>query len=583
MKTSIALQDKPLGEAAHHQNIKELDTLGLSQYVDALSQFIQKCGTPMTIAVQGDWGTGKTSLMRLIQSKLDDDIETIWFNTWQYSQFSMGESLPLSFVRAMSEQVTDGNKVFDAVKGIAKVAAEIGARTTSIGAAALDSVNMSGGGALIDSVQLVRELKGAFEKACEKKLQKQNKSRIVVFIDDLDRIRPQKAIELLETLKIFLDVEHCVFVLAMDFKVVQKGLTALLGEEADEKMTRSFFDKIIQLPFKMPVDSYNVENYLKDLLKQVDIDVRDEQLNTYKNILVQSIGMNPRATKRIINVLILMKIVSEAEDKQTSAQHKLDKDLALFLLVCMQESYPKLYSFIAQNIEEESLFAKLSNFASGEEDNDLEQLLDTPDSRDKLGPFISIFINVIDTDGNGEIDDEEVADIQALMGWVSITSVEPVIAEPSTTKRHLSSQFCMDLSSQFKLRQGLDFTTKKTAHRAKEGDNRRRCFDFNFSPDFSFKLLLTPLSDAKNYVSGEWELDVLLNERSTSSTSSERLDLYRRVYDKLLEAKPTGTEVQLEKEGLSLNLKPLILNQDASAMKALETLCTVHECLKAKV
>jgi uridine kinase len=43
----------------------------------------------MTIAIQGDWGSGKTSMMNMIQEQLDDRVVSTWFNTWQYSQFNM--------------------------------------------------------------------------------------------------------------------------------------------------------------------------------------------------------------------------------------------------------------------------------------------------------------------------------------------------------------------------------------------------------------------------------------------------------------------------------------------------------------
>jgi predicted KAP-like P-loop ATPase len=53
-------------------------------YVDVLTDFIRTCDTPMTIAIQGDWGTGKTSMMNMIQEKLDNKVKSVMFNTWQY-------------------------------------------------------------------------------------------------------------------------------------------------------------------------------------------------------------------------------------------------------------------------------------------------------------------------------------------------------------------------------------------------------------------------------------------------------------------------------------------------------------------
>lgn len=47
------------------------DNLHISNYIEGLSDFIRTCATPMTIALQGDWGTGKTSFMNLVIDHLE--------------------------------------------------------------------------------------------------------------------------------------------------------------------------------------------------------------------------------------------------------------------------------------------------------------------------------------------------------------------------------------------------------------------------------------------------------------------------------------------------------------------------------
>ncbi|MCK7529061.1 MAG: KAP family NTPase [Ignavibacteriales bacterium] len=67
------------------------------------------CQTPFTIAMQGDSGSGKTSMMNLIKAKIDRDytdrVHTIWFNTWQYSQFDMGHQLPVSLLNRFANEM----------------------------------------------------------------------------------------------------------------------------------------------------------------------------------------------------------------------------------------------------------------------------------------------------------------------------------------------------------------------------------------------------------------------------------------------------------------------------------------------
>ena len=72
-----SVNDKPIKSGKEN-------LLGIDSYAEALSQFIQYSATPMTIGVQGEWGTGKTSLMNLIRENLESDeksLATAWVNT----------------------------------------------------------------------------------------------------------------------------------------------------------------------------------------------------------------------------------------------------------------------------------------------------------------------------------------------------------------------------------------------------------------------------------------------------------------------------------------------------------------------
>ena len=95
--------------------------------------------------------------------------------------------------------------------------------------------------------------------------------KVVIYVDDLDRIEPKNAVAILELLKNIFSVPKCVFILAIDYQVVVKGLEHKFGKQTAENEWefRAFFDKIIQLPFMMPMGQYNIGKYVNSLL--VDI------------------------------------------------------------------------------------------------------------------------------------------------------------------------------------------------------------------------------------------------------------------------------------------------------------------------
>lgn len=68
------------------------DLLEIEKYTNGLVNFIESSATPITIGVQGEWGSGKTSLLNTIREELCDKNSAkhyaIWLNTWEYSLLS---------------------------------------------------------------------------------------------------------------------------------------------------------------------------------------------------------------------------------------------------------------------------------------------------------------------------------------------------------------------------------------------------------------------------------------------------------------------------------------------------------------
>ena len=77
------------------------DRFNVGQYINGLSSFILTCDTPMTVSIQGDWGSGKTSMMNMVEANIRNLALPIWFNTWQFSQFSLGNSLAISMMEVL--------------------------------------------------------------------------------------------------------------------------------------------------------------------------------------------------------------------------------------------------------------------------------------------------------------------------------------------------------------------------------------------------------------------------------------------------------------------------------------------------
>ena len=117
--------------------------------------------------------------------------------------------------------------------------------------------------------------------------------------------------------------------------------------EANEREFRSFFDKIIQVPFTMPVGTYTVENVLEQNLGSF-ITTNDEITTAdYTSVVRHTIGTNPRSLKRYLNSFSLLNQVRtiDSDDNEKTAA---SEDFTLFALLGLQVSYPRVYRLIAQ-------------------------------------------------------------------------------------------------------------------------------------------------------------------------------------------------------------------------------------------
>ena len=321
---------------------EEEDLLEISKYVKGLGKFIRECQTPMSIAIQGDWGTGKTSTLNLLKKNLEADKDTngikcVFFNTWQYSQFNMEDSLYVSFVHNLVKQCGGNDEILRTVAAFGKLAFfkaidwKFGTNASEI----LDGFEK----AKKDQMESISKLQEDFAE-----LVKKTGKRLVIFIDDLDRLNPEVAVELLEIIKLFVNVENSIFVLAIDYEVVVKGVRKKYGENLSEEKCRNFFDKIIQLPFKMPVERYNLTELVRKAVQE-QTHMTDEGVNIVAEFISDVMGTNPRTFKRLVNAFFLINSVNEIGEEAESKTKEIN-DVLMFCSLCIQMCLPKLYELM---------------------------------------------------------------------------------------------------------------------------------------------------------------------------------------------------------------------------------------------
>ncbi len=334
-----------------------LNDFGTEHYVNGLIRFIENSDAPITIALQGEWGSGKTSLMNKLEQRLCGDkgkFIGVTVNTWEYSMLASPEVTIIKILQklvgslaapSMKEKV---GRFFDKFSR-ATMKAGLGMFTSETGV--VDDV-LDGFGTNRPSE--LEQLKTVLEESILSRTQDSGKESVLVFIDDLDRLNPPVAVEILELLKNIFTLDRCIFVLAIDYDVVVKGLKPKFGELTDknEREFRSFFDKIIQVPFSLPVNNYRPMNFVLDALQRIDfidgIEREDPRVkDVFTKIVVSSVGKNPRSIKRLINTLSLLDCIRKCNPEKDPFATTSDAKIITFAIVAIQVCYPKIYQLLS--------------------------------------------------------------------------------------------------------------------------------------------------------------------------------------------------------------------------------------------
>lgn len=403
MELKSCITDKPI------ENNSD-DKLKMSRYGTVLSNFIKHSDTPLTVGLQGEWGTGKTSMLyMLLEHFKRENVATSWVNTWEYSMFRNPSETTPAILKGMLTNLklscenegrwTIEEKSKDSVKKVFKFLGNVANQVISNQTGVDINSAVSNETAAIEQAEIA-EIKKEIEVIISKLIDDtSNPYRKVVFlVDDLDRIPPEQAVEVLESLKNLFDVPNCVFVLAIDYDVVVKGLESKFGKktEENEREFRSFFDKIIQVPFSMPTGTYDMGNLLSEKLTSISIAIPEDLNEAYTNVVRYTIGFNPRSLKRYINSFSLLRSLRNSDFEDDAAEFgdnepDAEDDLILFAMIGVQISYPKIFRLITQmsdiydwdkgfanknNIDIESVKLDIQKYGDNDKlDEDWEQII----------------------------------------------------------------------------------------------------------------------------------------------------------------------------------------------------------------
>ena len=255
-------------------NPSEIDLLGFEAVVTPiLSSLADPNLDPLTIGVHGPWGSGKSTILGLLEIELAKNKEylVIKTNPWEYDdQNDVKGSLIADILGAIEEKYKDQESVGEKILGLMK---RISWSRVGI-AVAQGAITMKW-----DPEELVEaftpkkksspDSMTGFRKAFSELLDEfPDIKKVVVLVDDLDRCLPSSVVATLEAIKLFLSVPKMVFALAADQNMVRDAIASYLGgSPINSAFAGHYLEKIVQLPITLPrLSIYEAEAYISLLL-----------------------------------------------------------------------------------------------------------------------------------------------------------------------------------------------------------------------------------------------------------------------------------------------------------------------------
>lgn len=289
-------------------NETERDFLNFTGVADTVAEIIvQAKGRPISIGVSGAWGVGKSSMIKLIRRALEgravgerSEFVFVEFNAWLYQGYddaraALMEVIATTLEKEAKERQSGLDKVQELLKRVdwlrsakltaSAVAIGLGVPPVGLMGDVLDlGKKLLAGKAADDDIALlerrtaelgataagllrpkpdssppkeIQAIRAFFEEALA-----EMKVKLVVLIDDLDRCLPPTTISTLEAIRLFLFLENAAFVIAADDTMIKYAVRQHFTG-VDESVATNYFDKLIQVPIRVPpLGTQEVRAYL---------------------------------------------------------------------------------------------------------------------------------------------------------------------------------------------------------------------------------------------------------------------------------------------------------------------------------
>jgi hypothetical protein len=280
------------------------DSFGRVQFAQRVADIIGKRTDPssLVIGLYAPWGDGKTSVLNFIRESLSAFplVTCLTFNPWRFGTedlllkgfFDLLASALNARLATRTEQVGELIRDYSAVLKLGHTGLS-------------DAANLAGSALASTSLETLRDRMSA--------LLSESKVRLVILIDDIDRMDKQEIQAVFRLVKLTADFENTAYILAFDEEMVAKAVGERFSAQGEDPKAagRQFLEKIVQVPLYLPKPKKGrLREYCFDMLNEVleDLTIKldQDEVNNFVPLFARGIEWSidtPRTAARYVNAV----------------------------------------------------------------------------------------------------------------------------------------------------------------------------------------------------------------------------------------------------------------------------------------
>ena len=275
------------------------DKLNIKRFSDSLAESIinlPKRSDSIVIGLMGGWGTGKSSILNLTETKLKGYLKVLRFNPWNYYSQQM---LFSSFFDELIGCLDLNDKISALFQ---KYKYKIIGAGISLGSTAMPELRLLDNFVPDSEYKTLNDIKNKLDVLFKKQ------EKTVVIIDDIDRLNPTEVKQIFQLVKSLANFPNLIYILAFDKNYVNFALKDWNMDEKSYSHSEDFIDKIIQVPLTIPkFDDEALFNIFKSKFNKVlnnhNVDVSDFNIDKLYAMHVSHFFKNIRDINRYCNAL----------------------------------------------------------------------------------------------------------------------------------------------------------------------------------------------------------------------------------------------------------------------------------------